>query len=80
MPLKTRADKIKLELATLDKIIKNDKTEVNMNGGSKVGLVIGLMLTISSVVATVVYIIKQRQKHYEDFDEGGERDDVYQRI
>ena len=76
-----RITKIKAEIDALDKILTTDQYDVNRNGGSKVGLVIGLILTIGSVLSALVYIYKNKQTRISDFDEGGEAEgDFYYRV
>ena len=46
-------------------------------GGSNVGLILGIIVVIGSVVGTFVYINKKKAHFGDDFDEGGERDDDF---
>ena len=48
-----------------------------MNGGSKVGLIIGLILSLGAVAGAFFYIRKIRKPQFIDYDEGGEVEDHF---
>ena len=66
-----------MELTNLKKILKTDQHNINMNGGSKVGLIIGLILSLGAVAGAFFYIKKIRKPQFIDYDEGGEVEDHF---
>ena len=80
VPLTAEVQSIEKELADLVEIIKKDKQHVMSNGGSKVGLILGLILTLGAVIGTFGYILKKRSQAISEFDEGGEAEDRFVRV
>ena len=68
------------EMTSLVSIIRDDKIKVYAHGGSKVGLILGLIMTMGMVITSFYYINKNRKKLSEDYDEGGSVDDFYEKI
>lgn len=59
-------------MTSLVKILKDDLDDVNSKGGTVAGLVVGLILVLSSIIVVFCYIYKQRSASIEEYDEGGE--------
>ena len=75
--LKAKLSLINKELESLKTIIKRDQELVFMRGGTKAGLIIGLMLSLGAVVIALCYVRKIRKAQFLEFDEGGQHEDDY---
>lgn len=69
--------KVQAEIASLVAIIKQDKEEVYMKGGTKAGLILGLILSLGGVIGALLYVRKIRKPQFLEYDEGGEQEDSY---
>ena len=78
--LNAKLTQINSELQSLVIIIKQDQEEVFMMGGTKAGLIIGLVLSLGAVVIALLYVKKMRKSQLSEFDEGGEQEDDYRQM
>ena len=72
-------DRYREEMKSLSKIIIIDQGIVYANGGSRVGLILGLILVAGLVITAFHHINKNKNTISDDYDEGGlaENDDDY---
>ena len=71
---------INKEIGSLVLIIRKDVKEVYMRGGTKAGLIIGLMLSLGGVIGALLYVRKIRKPQFLEYDEGGEHEDHFKSI